>query len=122
MTDFDPWGFYIYSVLKYGSINLALQSDTLAVTGAKFLGVTADDIEHYDLKKQFIKFKEVDMERIQQIQEYEWFKNNKVWQRQFAMMKNYKAKAEIQALSARGIQFISQTYLPEKIAKQDFIE
>ena len=23
LTDFDPWGFYIYSVIKYGSIALA---------------------------------------------------------------------------------------------------
>jgi len=122
LTDFDPWGFYIYSVLKYGSINLATQSDTLAVTGAKFLGITAEDIEHYGLKKHFIKFKDVDVQRIGQLENYDWFKTNKNWQRQFKLMRSFKAKAEIQALSSRDIQFISNSYLPEKIKKQDFIE
>lgn len=122
LTDFDPWGFYIYSVLKYGSINLATQSDTLAVTGAKFIGITADDITNYGLKKHLIKFKDVDIQRIGQLENYDWFKGSKGWMRQFKLMRSFKAKAEIQALSARGIQFISQTYLPEKIKKQEFIE
>lgn len=122
MTDFDPWGFYIYSVLKYGSINLATQSDTLAVTKAKFLGISADDIKNYDLKKQFIKLKDVDIQRIGQLENYDWFKTNKSWQRQFKLMRSFKAKAEIQALSGKDIQFISHTYLPEKIKKQQFVE
>ncbi|MFH1105648.1 MAG: DNA topoisomerase IV subunit A, partial [Candidatus Aenigmatarchaeota archaeon] len=61
LTDFDPWGIYIYSVLKYGSINLAHISERMALPDAKFLGITADDIEKYDLKRHFIKFKDVDV-------------------------------------------------------------
>jgi len=38
------------------------------------------------------------------------------------MMKKLDAKAEIQALTARGISFISDTYLPEKIKKKDFLD
>ena len=53
---------------------------------------------------------------------FKWFVDNKDWQRQFKMMKKLGAKAEIQALSARGISFISDKYLPEKIAKKDFID
>ena len=37
-------------------------------------------------------------------------------------MKQFGAKAEIQALSARGISFISDIYLPEKIKAKDWIE
>jgi len=37
-------------------------------------------------------------------------------------MKKFKAKAEIQAMSARGITFISETYLPEKIKKRNFLD
>jgi len=122
LADFDPWGFYIYSVLKYGSISLAHASDSLALPEAKFLGITADDIENYGLKKQFIKLEQVDFSRIKQISQYDWFKNNKAWQRQFKMMNEFKAKAEIQAMSARGITFISEKYLPEKIKKQDFLD
>lgn len=122
LADFDPWGFYIYSVLKYGSINLAHMSESMTLNTARFLGITADDIETFGLKKHLITFKDVDLKRLEQLQNYEWFKDNKNWQRQFKMMKTLKAKAEIQALSSRGISFITDKYLPEKIRKEDWIE
>ncbi len=122
LADFDPWGFYIYSVLKFGSINLAHMAESMTLNSACFLGITADDIEKYGLKKHLIAFKDVDMKRIEQLQNYEWFKDNKQWQRQFKLMKSMKAKAEIQALSSRGISFISEKYLPEKIKNKDWID
>jgi len=122
MADFDPWGFYIYSVVKYGSISLAHISGESAIPGAKFLGIVAEDIERYGLEKNLIKFKDVDKARLKQISNYEWFRDSKDWQRQFKKMKKMNAKAEIQALSARGISFITDTYLKEKIKNKDFID
>jgi len=122
LADFDPWGFYIYSVLKFGSINLAHMSESMTLTNARFLGITADDIEKYGLKKNLIKFKDVDVTRLKQLQDYDWFKNNKDWQRQFKLMLSMGAKAEIQALSARGITFITDKYLPEKIKDKNWLE
>ncbi|HLC66036.1 MAG TPA: DNA topoisomerase IV subunit A [Candidatus Nanoarchaeia archaeon] len=122
LADFDPWGFYIYSVLKFGSINLAHMSASMTLSNARFLGITADDIVKYGLQKHLITFKEVDATRLKQISEYDWFKNNKDWQRQFKMMKQFGAKAEIQALSGRGITFITNTYLPEKIKNEEYLD
>jgi len=122
LTDFDAYGFYIYSVIKYGSINLAHASERLAIPSVKFLGITSNDIEKYGLKKHFIKLKDHDISRLKQLSEYEWFKDNKSWQKEFKTMKQYGSKAEIQALSSRGISFISDTYLPEKIKNKDFLE
>jgi DNA topoisomerase VI subunit A len=122
LTDFDSYGIYIYSVIKFGSIGLAHMAETLAIPDVKFLGISADDIINYDLKKHFITMKDVDIARLKQIADYDWFKNNKAWQRQFKMMKDFGSKVEIQALSSKGITFISEKYLPEKIRKNDFIE
>ena len=122
LCDYDAYGFYIYSVLKYGSINLAHASEHMAIPSIKYLGITSSDIEKYDLKKHFIKLKDHDLARLKQIAEYEWFKNNKAWQKEIKMMKQYGSKAEIQALSSKGISFISNTYLPEKIKNKDFLE
>ena len=122
LTDFDSWGHYIYSVIKFGSINLAHISEKMTIPSVKFLGITAGDIEKYGLKKHFIKLTDKDLARLKQISEYDWFKNNKRWQQEFKAMKAYGAKAEIQALSARGISFISDKYLPEKIKNQDWID
>ena len=122
LVDGDPWGIYIYSVLKYGSISLAHISESLAVTGARYLGLSADDVEKYDLKRHLIKFKDVDIKRLAQIREYPWFKDDKRWQRQFQMWKKLGGKVELAALSSRGISFISDEYLPEKIKNKDWLE
>src|SRR3970282_687968 len=39
VLDNDPWGYYIYSVLKQGSINLAYESTRMAIPEARFLGL-----------------------------------------------------------------------------------
>jgi len=122
LTDMDSYGWYIYSVIKYGSISLAHMADVLAIPNIKFLGITCDDIEKYKLQKHLIKNTDQDVARLKQISEYEWFKNNKDWQRQFKLMKQLGAKAEIQALSSRGISFISERYLPDKIKNEEFLE
>lgn len=122
LTDFDSWGHYIYSVIKFGSISLAHMAEEMAIPNAKFLGIRAHDIERYGLQKHFIRLTEQDIARLKQLSEYEWFKNNKLWQQEFKMMKQFGAKAEIQALSARGVSFITDKYLPEKIQSKDWIE
>ena len=122
LTDLDPWGHYIYSVIKYGSINLAHIASKMSISSVRFLGITVSDIDTYDLRKHLITMKDTDVKRISQIAGYDWFKHNKEWQKEFAALKKMKAKAEIQALSSRGITFISEKYLPEKIKKQDFLD
>lgn len=121
LCDADVYGAYIYSVIKYGSIGLAHTSEKLTIPSVRYIGITMDDVLNYDLKRHLIKLTDKDVERIKQVAEYEWFKNNKDWQRQFKMMKDMNGKAEIQALTAKGVSFISEKYLPEKIKKKDFL-
>ena len=121
LCDYDAYGFYIYSVIKYGSINLAHISGKMAIPSVRYLGITSEDIEKYKLQKHLIKLKEHDLSRLKQISNYAWFKNNKEWQKEFSTMKKLEAKAEIQALSSKGISFISDKYIPEKIKSKNFI-
>jgi DNA topoisomerase-6 subunit A len=122
LTDLDSWGHYIYSVIRFGSINLAQKKKKMAIPSVRFLGITTNDIEKYKLEKHLIKFKDTDLSRLKQIQNYAWFKENKAWQKEFIALKKLGAKAEIQALSSKGISFISEKYLPEKIKNKDFID
>ena len=39
LLDNDPWGYYIYSVIKQGSINLAFESKRMAIPDARYLGL-----------------------------------------------------------------------------------
>ena len=49
LLDCDPWGHYIYSVIKQGSISLAFESERLAIPEARFLVIRASDYEQHDL-------------------------------------------------------------------------
>ena len=49
LVDNDPWGFYIYSVMKQGSINLAYESMRMAVPDARFIGLSSFDKDKYQL-------------------------------------------------------------------------
>jgi DNA topoisomerase-6 subunit A len=122
LTDLDPYGIYIYSVLKTGSISLAHISERLAIPDAKFLGLTADDVIKYDLKRQIIKLKDVDIKRLKELSKYEWFKDKKEWQRQFKLIEELKGKVELDALVTKGITFISDKYIPEKMKNKEWLD
>jgi DNA topoisomerase-6 subunit A len=120
LVDLDPWGIYIYSVLKFGSISLAHISESLAIPDARFLGLTPYDIKEFDLGRHLIKFKDVDLKRLSDLTKYDWFKDKKEWQDFFKSMKDLKGKVELAALSSKGISFISDTYIPEKIKRKQW--
>ncbi len=121
MTDADSYGWYIYSVIKSGSISLAHISDRIATPDAKFIGLTISDVYEYDLKKVTIKARELDIKRAKELQQYEWFKKPH-WQKEINLMIEKGIKAEIEALSHKGLKFMSEEYLPEKIKKKEFLD
>jgi DNA topoisomerase VI subunit A len=120
--DADAYGAYIYSVIKTGSISLAHVSDRIATPSARFIGLTISDIYEYDLKKATIKAKDVDIKRAKEMLQYEWFKKNPRWQKELNLMIEKGIKAEIEALSHKGLKFMSETYLPDKLKKKDFLD
>src|SRR5437667_4680181 len=68
LVDNDPWGYYIYSVVKQGSINLAFESQRMAIPKDKFLGLSSADPEAYELPRNVgIKLNEKDITRAKAI-------------------------------------------------------
>src|SRR3989344_6156521 len=122
LTDADIWGVYIYSVLKYGSISLSHMTEQLVIPGARYLGLMPEDIIKYDLKKHLIKFEDVDIKRLEEVSKYPWFKDDKEWQKQFNIMRELKGKVELAALTSKGIGFIADKYVPEKIKSKNWLE
>jgi len=129
-TDGDPWGYYIYSVLKSGSMSLAFQSDRLATPEAKLVGMTMEDIEEYDLHHvtENLKGKSEDSggptkdyKRIHDVMEYDWMQKEQ-WQKQFQKMLDMGVRVEQQALASQSLEFVANTYLPEKIKNDEFLD
>ena len=121
LTDADPWGYYIYSVIKQGSINLSFLSDRLGTPEAKFIGLTTKDVAKFNIANNVtIKLNKGDIKRTNEMLKYMWFKP-KEWQDELKHMLNVGYKLELEALSSKGIRFITESYLPEKISKKDLL-
>ena len=121
LMDADPWGMYIYSVIKQGSISLSYSEEKLATPQTKYIGLTVKDVETFKIPKEVtIKLNALDVKRLNEMKKYEWFRT-KEWQAEFALMKEKAVKLELEALSKKGIRFITETYLPQKIKSKDFL-
>ena len=123
LLDNDPWGYYIYSVLKQGSINLAYESQRMAIPGAKFLGLRSRDYERCGLTPSVqIALSDSDIKRAKQIAAYPWFANKKAWQKEISQMLSNGFKLEVEALISKDISYVTETYAPERLAENDWLD
>ncbi len=119
-TDGDPYGWYIYSVIKQGSMALAAHSDFLACPDACYVGMTLDDVETFKLQNVTEKMKEGDIKRAKEMLDYPWFKN-KEWRAQLKKAISEKIRIEQQALANKSLEFVATEYLPKKIKNEEFL-
>jgi len=122
LVDNDPWGYYIYSVVKQGSINLAFESERMAIPKAKFIGLSSADPEAYQLPRNVgIKLNEKDVARAKELLNYAWFQK-KPWQQEIKRMLSSGLKYELDALANKDFQYLTKTYLPRKLKEQDWLD
>lgn len=123
LLDNDPWGYYIYSVIKQGSINLAFESRRMAIPDAKYLGLRSIDFERCELSDSVkIAMNENDRKRARQIAKYPWFENKKQWQREINQMLKNDFKLEVEALISKDVSYVTEVYVPERLEQQDWID
>ncbi len=113
-ADGDPWSFRIFGSIAYGAIKTAHISEYLATPSATYLGVTADDIVAYDLPSDDLSSK--DIEALKSELSDPRFADG-YWQEQINTMLKLGKKAEQQSLAKYGLDFVTDTYLPEKLAE-----
>jgi len=122
LVDNDPWGYYIYSVVKQGSINLAFESSRMAVPSARFIGMSSYDADTFDISPSVtIRLNDKDIARAKELLAYPWFADRK-WQREIKHMLKLGVKLELEALSNKEFSFIADTYVPEKLNKRKWLD
>ena len=112
--DGDPWSFRIFASIASGAIKTAHISEYLATPSATYLGITADDIMAYDLPNDDLSPRDVEALKAELSDPRfadPW------WQEQINMMLELGKKAEQQSLAKYGLDFVTDTYLPEKLAE-----
>ncbi|MEI7862630.1 MAG: DNA topoisomerase IV subunit A [Planctomycetota bacterium] len=123
LLDNDPWGYYIYSVLKQGSINLAYESKRMAIPEARFLGLRSRDYERCKLSPSVqITLNDTDIKRAKQIAAYPWFADKKAWQKEIGAMLSNGFKLEVESLISQGLSYVTEVYTPERIAEADWLD
>jgi DNA topoisomerase-6 subunit A len=123
LLDCDPWGHYIYSVIKQGSISLAFESERLAIPDAKFLGIRAKDYDECELSDDVqIDLNDNDKKRANEIAAYPWFKDHKAWQKEIQKMLSNGFKMEVESLITKDISYVTEEYVPTRLKKKDWLD
>ena len=123
LLDNDPWGYYIYSVIKQGSINLAYESQRMAIPDAKFLGLRSKDFTECDLSESVtIALSDTDRKRARQIANYPWFAHKKQWQKEIERLLENGFKLEVEALISKDISYVTEHYTPERLEAEDWLD
>jgi DNA topoisomerase VI subunit A len=123
LLDCDPWGHYIYSVIKQGSISLAFESSRLAIPQAKFLGIRAKDYRECELSEAVkIDLSDNDIKRAREIAAYPWFADNKPWQKEIDYMLRNGFKMEVESLITKDISYVTEEYVPQRLKKKDWLD
>ena len=112
-TDADPYGVHIASVLIHGSA-LSAHIKGINVPDAVWAGVWASDIRRYRLPS--MKLTEQDMKRLRELEEDPRYQVDP-WRRELKEFWKIKRKAELEAFSRYGLDFIVKEFLPERLAE-----
>jgi DNA topoisomerase VI subunit A len=123
LLDNDPWGYYIYSVIKQGSINLAYESQRMAIPEAKFLGLRSMDFKRCELSDSVkISLNDTDRKRAQQIANYPWFAHKPAWQKEIKLLVENGFKMEVESLISKDISYVTEEYTPARLKEKDWLD
>jgi DNA topoisomerase-6 subunit A len=111
-TDGDPWSYRIYASVAYGSIKSAHLSNYLATPAAQFVGIQPEDIVEYDLPTDPLS--DSDSNALESELTDPRFQTD-YWREQIELQLDIEKKAEQQSLASRGLDFVTETYLPERL-------
>ncbi len=117
-TDSDPWSYRIYGSIAYGSIKSAHLSRYLATPEAEFIGIQPEDIQEYDLPTDPLT--ENDITALESELTDPRF-DTEYWRDQIELQLDIEKKAEQQALASQGLDFVTDTYLPERLGEMGII-
>ena len=118
-TDADPWSYRIYASVAYGAIKSAHLSEKLATPEAEYVGIQPTDIEDYDLPTDPLS--DSDINALENELDDPRFESE-YWQTQIQKQLDLGVKAEQQALASRGLDYVTESYLPERLSEMGVID
>jgi len=117
-TDGDPWSYRIFGSVSYGSIKSDHLSEYLATPAAQFIGIQPEDIIEYELPTDPLN--ETDINALENELEDPRFQTD-YWTDHIELQLDISEKAEQQSLAARGLDFVTESYLPDRLESMEVI-
>jgi DNA topoisomerase-6 subunit A len=117
-TDGDPWSYRIFGSVAYGSVKSAHLSPELATPAAQFVGIQPVDIIEYDLPSD--QLADADINALKSELDDPRFQSE-YWTKQIELQLELGKKAEQQALASRGLDFVTEEYLPKRLSEMGII-
>ena len=117
-TDGDPWSYRIFASIAYGAIKSAHISEILVTPSARFIGVQPSDIRDYDLPSDTLT--EQDIAALKAELTDPRFAGD-YWREQINLQLTLNLKSEQQAFAARGLDFVTDEYLPSRLSDMGVI-
>jgi DNA topoisomerase-6 subunit A len=95
----------------------------MAIPEAQFMGLRSKDYERCELSPSVtIKLNDNDVKRVKQIRKYPWFEKKKAWQKELDLMLKNGFKLEVEALISKDISYVTEQYVPDRLADGDFLD
>jgi DNA topoisomerase-6 subunit A len=104
--------------VAYGAIKSAHLSEFMATPAAKFIGVQSSDILEYELSTD--KLNDQDIKALQSELTDPRFDTD-YWKEQINLMLKIGKKSEQQAFAGKGLDYVTDTYLPERLTEMGVI-
>ncbi len=122
LMDADPYGLDILRVYTIGSKALSFETNEMAVSDIKWLGLLPSDLDEYGIPNNArIPMSPRDKKRGEDMIKEEFVQARPRWVEEIELMLSTGVKAEIQALAHEDIQFMTNFYLPNKIHSGDWV-
>ena len=122
IMDADPYGLEILRSYTFGSKALGYETPWLVTQNIYWLGLRPEDMQKYKIPKEvYIPLTDADRKKGKELLEEKWLQNKPKWANELKLMLRSGVKAEIQALAAKGFEYMTEKYLPQKLESSDWI-
>jgi len=109
-------------VVKQGSINLAFESQRMAIPKAKFLGLSSADADRYGLPRTVGIKPQRQGRGPRQGAPALSLVRQEGWQEEIKRMLAAGLKYELDALANKDFRYLTKTYLPRKLKERDWLD
>ncbi|EKX39294.1 Spo11-3/Rhl2/Bin5/Top6A3 vegetative topoisomerase VIA [Guillardia theta CCMP2712] len=122
LFDSDAHGLKILSVYMQGSEAMSHDSANLATPDIKWLGVRPSDLDKYNVPRECrLELTTHDVSFAESLKEKPYIQKRSAWVKELETLLSRKEKAEIQAFTSKGFQYLTQEYLPRKLREGDWV-